>query len=146
APRRRAPRTDVRTYYVTPAGGGDGTAWTSPARLDEVPYLLPRLPAGGEILVAADRGEYALTSEVTIEAGGTMAAPISIRGVESHTLAPLAALIRGNRGPDEVGCEGFRLKQGAGNLRFSNFDFRDIGNGCFRVGAPVTNLVIEDCR
>jgi hypothetical protein len=57
----------------------------------------------------------------------------------------MPALLRGNRGGEEEGPDAFRLLRGANHLRFSHFDFRDIGNGAFHVAAPISNLGVEDC-
>jgi hypothetical protein len=35
--------------------------------------------------------------------------------------------------------------RGADHLSFRRLQFRDVGNGCFRIGAPVSDLTIEDC-
>jgi hypothetical protein len=57
----------------------------------------------------------------------------------------MPALIRGDRGGDEEGTDAFRLLRGANHLRFSHFEFHDIGNGAFHIGAPISNLTVEDC-
>lgn len=135
----------VSTYYVTPEGGGDGTSWQSPASLAALSDLINTLKAGGHVLVAADRGEYGLDDVIEIGAGGRHNGVISIRGVSAETGEPQHALIRGTRREGEMGEEAFRLLSGANHLHFSHFDFRAIGNGCFRVGGPVSGLTIEDC-
>jgi hypothetical protein len=136
------------TLYITPQGGGDGRSWERAARLDQLDDVIRAARPGGEVRIAADRGPYVLEDVVELHTGGRAGSPVSVRGVDSRSGAPSAALIRsnrGNRGGDEVGIEAFRLARGANHLHFSHFAFEAIGNGCFRVGAPVTNLVIEDC-
>jgi hypothetical protein len=132
-------------YHVTPEGGGDGSSWDSPASLPALSELIRSLKAGGEVLVAADRGEYTLDDVIEIAAGGRVDNAIRVRGVNSADGEPAPALIRGTRGDGEMGDEAFRLLSGANHLLFSHFDFRAIGNGCFRVGGSVTGLTIEDC-
>jgi hypothetical protein len=132
--------------HVTPEGGGDGTSWTAAARLRELDRLIREVEPGGDILIAADRGEYDLREGgIDIAAAGLADRPVRIRGVDSATGAPLAAVLRGNRTAEDTGDDAFRLQRGANHLHFSHFDFQNFGNGCFRAGAPVTGLTIEDC-
>ncbi|MBX3429803.1 MAG: hypothetical protein KF779_09495 [Hyphomonadaceae bacterium] len=53
-------------------------------------------------------------------------------------------MVRGAQAGSEGG-EVFKLLRGASHIKFSHFDFRDVGNGAFRVAAPVSNITIEDC-
>ena len=131
----------TRTLHIAPGGTGDGASWETPAGLEALEDR--SVQPGGEILIAADRGEYALTRAIEITVGGTRGKPIRIRGVNSANGAPMPAVIRGVRGEDET--DAFRLKRGANHLTFSHFDFHAIGNGCFRIGAPITDLTVEDC-
>lgn len=135
----------ANTFYVTPGGEGDGLSWASAAALGDIEDLIAEIEPGGQILIAADRGEYELTSPVEISAGGRSGYEVWIRGVHSESGEPMAALLRSDRAGEEEGGEGFRLLRGASHLKFSHFDFRDIGNGAFRVAGPITNLTIEDC-
>jgi hypothetical protein len=57
----------------------------------------------------------------------------------------MRAVLRGSRAGGEIGEEAFFLRNGANYLHFSHFDFRDVGNGCVHVSAPLTGLTIEDC-
>lgn len=131
-------------FYIAPNGDGDGRSWDTAASLLSLDDLIRDLEPGGEILIAADRGEYRPTA-VDISAGGKEGQIVRVRGVNSTTGEPMLAVLRGNRGGGEAGDEGFRLLRGADRLHFSHFDFRDIGNGCFRAGGPISKLTIEDC-
>ena len=42
------------------------------------------------------------------------------------------------------GTEVFRLLNGAKHLHFSDLDFKNIGNGAFRFGGDITDIVLED--
>jgi hypothetical protein len=131
--------------YVTPEGGGDGSSWENGASLRTLDDLLRATAPGGEILVAADRGEYAVADAIELSAGGRAGGVVRVRGVNAADGEPMPALIRGARAGSEMGGEAFRLLRGANHLHFSHFDFRAVGNGCFRVGGPTTGLTIEDC-
>jgi hypothetical protein len=135
----------ANTFYVAPNGQGEGLSWDDAAALNDIAALIAQIEPGGQILVAADRGEYAIAAPIEMDQGGRSANEVWIRGVHSGSGAPMAAVLRGNRGGAEMGSEGFRLLRGASHLKFSHFDFRDIGNGAFRVAGPVTNLTVEDC-
>lgn len=138
-------QAQLNRAYITPDGEGDGSSWGHAASLNAVADLLTRVARGGEVLIAADRGEYALEDAIELAHGGAEGAEILVRGANSETDAPMAALLRGNRGGEEEGPDVFRLLRGANHLRFSHFDFRDIGNGAFHAAAPVSNISVEDC-
>lgn len=138
-------RARVNVIHVAPDGQGDGSSWAHPTSIYAIAGLLHDLAPGGEILVAADRGEYVLDVPVELERGGRASEEVSIRGVNSRTGASMQATLRGNRAAGEEGVEAFKLLRGASHLRFSHFDFRDIGNGAFRVAGAVSNLTVEDC-
>ncbi|MCC6786574.1 MAG: hypothetical protein IT547_01920, partial [Hyphomonadaceae bacterium] len=134
----------VNVIHVTPDGAGDGSSWSAAASFSAIADLIEYLEPGGEVLIAADRGEYALEDAVEIARGGRASQEVRSRGVSAATGAPMAALVRGDRAGDE-GPEAFKLLRGASHVKFSHFDFRDIGNGAFRVAGPVSNVTIEDC-
>lgn len=138
-------QAQLNRAYVTPDGDGDGSSWADAASLNALSDLITRVARGGEVLIAADRGEYSLEDAVELEHGGAEGAEILVRGANSETNAPMAAVLRGNRGDDEEGPDVFRLLRGANHLRFSHFDFRAIGNGAFHAAAPIANITIEDC-
>lgn len=133
------------TLHIVPNGAGAGAGWDDGAPIEALSDLIEGLEPGGEILVAAERGEYVLNRAVDVSAGGSKGRVVRVRGVNSATGQPARALLRGNRSGSEQGTAAFRLVRGARNLHFSHFDFRDVGNGCFSVSAPVSNLTIEDC-
>lgn len=135
----------ARVLYVTPGGEGDGGDWDNAANISELDELISRAGPGGEILIAAERGAYEIDEPIWVADGGRADAPVRIRGVHSATGAPMAAQIVGDREVDYVGTDAFRLVRHADHLRFSHFAFTRVGNGCFRVAAPIRNLTIEDC-
>ena len=47
----------ANTLYITPDGEGDGSSWDNAAALDDLAELIAQIEPGGEILVAADRGD-----------------------------------------------------------------------------------------
>ena len=134
----------VNVIHVTPDGDGDGSSWNTAASFSAIADLIERLVPGGEVLIAADRGEYAITDAVEIARGGRASQEVRIRGVSAATGAPMAALVRGEHAGEE-GPEVFKLLRGASHVKFSHFAFRDIGNGAFRVAGAVSNVTIEDC-
>jgi hypothetical protein len=138
-----AARTAER-FYIRPGGEGDGSSWDEAASLGAIGELIAQLIPGGEILIAADAGAYEINDAIEISAGGRVDKPIRVHGVASETGEPSPVAIRGVSTDDEP-PEAFRLLRGADHLHFSHFAFAHIGNGCFRVGAPISNLTIEDC-
>lgn len=134
----------VNVIHVTPTGEGDGSSWEHAAAFDAIADLIENLQPGGEVLVAADRGEYAITDVIEIARGGRASQEVRIRGVSASTGAPMLALVRGDQAGDD-GPVVFKLLRGASHVKFSHFDFRDIGNGAFRVAGAVSNVTIEDC-
>ena len=134
----------VNVIHVTPTGEGDGSSWENAAAFDAIEDLIEHLQPGGEVLIAADRGEYAIAGVIEIARGGRASQEVHIRGVSAATGAPMLALVRGDQAGDE-GPEVFKLLRGASHVKFSHFDFRDIGNGAFRVAGAVSNVTIEDC-
>lgn len=135
----------LNRVYITPDGEGDGSSWANAASLNDLADLITKVATAGEVLIAADRGEYRLDDGVDIGHGGVEGHEIHVYGANSQTDEPMAAVLRGDRTAEDEGTVAFRLLRGANHLRFSHFDFRDIGNGAFYVGAPISNLGIEDC-
>lgn len=137
------------TLYISPtgSGSGDGSSAANAATLKDLPQLIAAAGPGGQVLLLADQGDYtAPTGTLAIVGGGTVSAPVAIRGVDSAGNA-MAATIAGTR-PEAFdpanpsGEEVFRLLSGADNLRFSDLAFENVGTA-FRVGADVRNLTIE---
>jgi len=135
----------AQVLHVTPGGEGDGGSWENAASVSELDALIRRVAPGGEILLAADRGAYDLGDPIELGSGGRAANAVRIRGVNTRSGAAQAAMLRGFRGGDEEGADAFRLLRGANHLHFSHLAFERFGNGCFRVGAPISDLTIEDC-
>ena len=135
-----------KTLHVRPDGEGDGSSWRAAARLQDIAELLAHIEPDGRILVAADLGVYEIANPIEIRHGGREGHAVRIEAVSSETGAAQLAEIRGDRGDGEVGTEAFRLLRGASHLHFSQFAFRDVGNGAFRVAGPISGLTIEDCR
>jgi hypothetical protein len=139
-----APRDAV--LYVMPDGDGDGSSWEEAASLLDLDELLSRVVPGGEIRIAADAGIYKLDEAIELSSGGRRGRPVRVRGVNTATGEPQQALLRGPvPDEDEMGPDAFRLLRGANELHFSHFAFERFGNGCFRIGAPISGLTIEDC-
>lgn len=136
------------SLYITPNGSGDqsGSSWENATTLDKISSLIAAAGPGGQILVRADQGDYHIRSAISITAGGNTDASVKIIGVDSNGNAMKAEII-GTRDTswqpgDFGGTEVFRLLEGADHLNFEHFAFRNIGNGAFRVGAPITNLTL----
>jgi hypothetical protein len=138
-------QAQLNRAYVAPDGAGDGSSWAHAASINDLPDLLTRVARGGEILIAADRGEYRLEDAIEFGHGGVEGHEILVRGANSDNDAPMAAIVRGARAGEEEGTDAFRFLRGASHLRFTHFDFRDIGNGAFHICAPISNITIEDC-
>jgi hypothetical protein len=147
-----SPRRPARTLHVTPSGAGarTGRAWGDAATIDQLNALIQAAGPGGEVLLAADQGVYHIREPIIVSSGGARARPVTVRAIDSANGAPADAEFRGGRAEPfnpagERGSECFRLTRGADHLRFRRIQFRNVGNGCFRIGAPVADLTIEDC-
>jgi hypothetical protein len=134
-----------RTLYVTPNGSGDGSSWRRAASIQALERLIVRAGPAGQVLIAADRGEYRLADALELGEGGGRRGSVRVRGVNSATGEPMRAILRGTRTHEQMGEEAFLLGRGADYLHFSDLDFRDFGNGCIHVSAPLSGLMIEDC-
>ena len=136
--------------YISPNGSGDGRSWQQAASLTDLDALIEQSAPGGEILIAGDLGEYNVTGQViSIDSGSTATVPIRIRGVAARSGGNERPLIVGDRTPNWTpgqnnGTEVFRLLEGANHLHFSNINFKNIGNGAFRLGGDLTDITIED--
>ena len=135
-------------YYISPTGAGShsGSSMNDAATINDLPKLIAAASGGDEIQLLADQGDYKVTKEIAIAAGGDAGAPISIRGVSGSGEAMKATFV-GTRATDWTqgqweGPELFRLLSGADHLRFSDLATKDFGNGVFRVGADIQDLGI----
>lgn len=134
---------------IAPAatGQGAGDSWSEAAPLSALPVLLSKASPGTEFWLLADAGPYRLSGPMELTNGGTRGEPVVVRGVDRDG-GPMAAELVGTRSepysPDgEPGKEAFRLLAGADHLVFQDLGFRNIGNGCFRVGSDVAGLTIR---
>jgi hypothetical protein len=125
----------------------DGSSAANAGTLAGLSKLIAAAGPGGEVRLLADQGTYHTSGQISVSAGGTHAAPVTIRGVD-HAGHDMAANINGTRpvhwtaGQSE-GTELFRLLNGADNLRFEHLSVHNVGNGAFRIGADIDNLKIE---
>jgi hypothetical protein len=138
------------TLYVSPTGDGrrDGSNWENAAALPQLPVLLPRIGAGGRVLLRADMGAYKVLYPVALSRGGAPQYPITFMGVDGAG-NPTKAVIVGTRtepySPSAApGSEVFRLLRGADHLRFMHLTFRNQGNGCLRIASDIQDLTIEN--
>lgn len=128
-------------------GAGDTDSWSDAAPLRQLPRILAKAEPGTQVWLRADAGPYLVNRPIPMRGGGTADAPIVIRGVDSDG-EPQAANIVGDRVDpyDPAGAKGnevFRLLGGANHLVFQELDFRNVGNGAFRIGADITGLTIR---
>ncbi len=137
-------------YHITHAGSGqrDGSSWSDAGTLRHLPGFIKKARPGAEILIDGDSGPYAVTSEIAISAGGAPGRRIVIRGVSASGVSEDGATMVGRRGDSQNpkrarGSEIFRLLPGADHLLFENLNFQDIGNGAFRIGGDIKDLVID---
>ena len=129
----------------SPLGSGSGLSPADAADISRLNDLVAALPDGGVIELLSDKGPYDVPRPITINAGGTPAQPVMIRG----PMAGARAELRGTRASpyspaSEPGNPLFRLAAGADHLVFAHLDCANVGNGCFNVSAPVTDLTITN--
>src|SRR5690349_13667998 len=108
----------MKTLYISPTGSGlmDGSSPQNAGTLANLNAFVSAVGAGGQVLLLADKGAYHQTTQITLTAGGSDTASVTIRGVDSHGAA-MSAQIVGARTPNwtpghEEGSELFRLKTG----------------------------------
>ncbi|MEL6556084.1 MAG: malectin domain-containing carbohydrate-binding protein [Cyanobacteria bacterium J06621_11] len=137
-------------YYISPNGTGDGSSWDQAARINDLDGLIEMASPGDEIWIAGDLGTYDLAGQVlVIDSGSTKAGDIYIKGVASVAGGNDTPLLVGSRAEDWApgkanGEDVFRLLDGANHLHFSNLDFKNVGNGAFRLGGDLEGITIED--
>lgn len=139
----------MSNIYVAPlaSGNGSGSSAANAMAFSSLNTAIKAAGAGGTVLMLADQGTYRTTGTVTLTAGGTDAAPVTLRGVNSAGV-PTDIQITGTRaayekGMTQVGNDVFRLLSGANNLNFEGFDFHNVQTG-FRFGADVRNITIQN--
>ena len=139
----------LSNFYISPTGAGarSGASWADAGTLGSLPGYVGRAGAGGRVYIKADEGAYQLSSAINIAAGGTVGAPVTIKGVDSAGRAMDAVLV-GTRpeiysptGPQ--GAEAIRLNLGANNLRIEGLDFLNVGTA-IRVTGDIQNLTIKN--
>lgn len=145
------PPSSRPVLHISPGGAGNwsGDSWRNAGPLANLNTFITAASArGGEVWLRADAGTYTLpTSTQTLTRGGTVAAPVRIRGVDVNGL-PMEAQFVGARSnpPTFTGgdnTEQFWLNAGASNLRFEHMNFRNAGT-VFRLRQSNTNLAFED--
>lgn len=151
-------QSSARTAFVSPNGGGDGSSASSPAQLSQISSLIKQVGAGGVIIVLAS-GEYRVSEPITISAGGTAAAPVTITGGKANGSASLAR-IRGTRRPwsearsisgavnakEFGGNTLFALANGASHLRIANLHIIDTGRILDMGGLRASGITVDNVR
>src|SRR5262245_13141240 len=91
----------MATLYISPTGSGlgDGSSIENAGTLANLNKFIAAAGPGGEVLLIADQGTYQRGTQLSITAGGTADAPVTIRGIDSNG-NPMAAAINGTRAPD----------------------------------------------
>ena len=130
--------------YITPTGSGDksGSSWQNAAAVTSMDAMIKKAGSGGTVLLAADKGDYALKSVVNIATGGVTIKGMNTNGTEGE------AHFTGTRAADWTagaadGNELFRIQKGADNLTFKNLQIDNTGTA-FRVVGDVKNLTVQD--
>lgn len=134
----------ARHITVEGAGRRDGSDLANAARLGDLPDLLEASQPGDEVWIHAGEQPYHQDGPLPLHHGGAPGAPVVVRGVGEDGARPEIVGSRSApyRAEGAQGKEVFRLLEGADHLRFENLAFRNQGNGCFRIGADVTDLAI----
>ncbi len=147
------PFTDTSSVrYISPNGNGDGSSWQQAASITDLDKLIEQSTPGGEIWIAGDLGDYNVAGQIiSVDSGGSATAPIRIRGVASQAGGNDTPLFVGDRAENWTpgksdGSEVFRLLNGANHLHFTGINFKNIGNGAFRLGGDLTNITLEDMQ
>ena len=135
--------------YVSPipAGRADGSRWSDAASIRRLPELLGFLPAGGEILVRADRGPYHLSKPIVLGDRGS-SAPVTIRGVDPSGRGARPLIVGGRTAlysPEtaSTGRPAIALDTGADHLSFVRLRFKNFGNGGYLLRGAVRDLTIS---
>jgi hypothetical protein len=133
----------MATTYITPIGSGDksGSNWANAAAITSLDAMVKKAGTGGAVLLAADKGDYAVKTSINITGSG-----VTIKGVNTDGSAGEAHFtgtrtVEWTRGA-ENGNELFRINKGANNLVFENMQIDNTGTA-FKVGGDVTNLTVQ---
>ncbi|MGI8518897.1 MAG: hypothetical protein ACR2ME_11280 [Acidimicrobiia bacterium] len=129
--------------FIAADGSGDGSTATNPADLTQLDALIEQAGPGAIIELAA--GAYDVDRPVVLSNGGAPGSPVTIRGPAEGP----APVLQGTRADPydplaEPGKPLFRLNAGADHLAFVGLTCQDVGNGCFLVAAPISDLAISE--
>ena len=142
-----------RRFHVAPvrSGKADGSTWQDAGSLADVRNFVREAVGGDEVLLRSDAGPYR-DGTVTVAHGGEPGRPVVLRGVDPSGRTSAPAVFQGTRANPWAeglpkGSEVFKLMTGANHLVFEDMEFRDVGNGCFRLaGEDVTDVTIRRMR
>lgn len=139
---------------VTPTGAGSksGDDWSNAMAFSSMNSAISKARSQGyDVWLHADLGDYKDATLSITQGGIGDADRVAIRSVDA-TGAPKRCRIVGTRAnPWSVGLANgnssgtFLLLLGANNLSFYNIGFFNCGTGCFRFGANIQNITIQDC-
>ena len=132
--------------HVAPSAQGDGSGSTpsDAAPLSALPRLLEDLPPGGAVRLASDAGTYELDERLTLRAGGSPGAPVSVGGEPGQP----RPVVVGTR-PDppvedgESGPDAFVLADGADHLLLHDLELRQVRSG-IRFSGDVQDVAVVD--
>lgn len=127
--------------FVAPhaVGTGDGSGPEAAAPVERVPELLREIGPGGEVRLLTEHGPYRAGAALVLDAGGSDAAPVVIRGADADGGEAAPATFVGDRSRPwaldlQTGPTVWRLSQGADHLVFRNLAFIDTGQPFSYVG------------
>ena len=134
-------------FYVAPIarGTGSGLSAADAADIGDLNQLIADAQPDDVIELVTDAGDYLVLQPINVSAGGTSEHPVTIRG---PTGGPRPEFVGKRSNPyDLAGPAGnplFRLGSGADHLVFANLNCSQVGNGCFYIAAPISNLTIAN--
>lgn len=139
----------MSNVYVSPTGSGNksGSDPANAMAFTSLDAAIGKAGAGGSVLMLADKGAYNVTTSVNISHGGTVDAPVTVKGVDSAG-HDMDIVINGTRpavyaSANPPGNETFKLMAGASNLVFENMTIKNVGSA-FRAGGDISNITIKD--
>ena len=76
---------EPRTLYIAPssAGTGNGSTWSNAGSIENLSKFIAMAGPGGRVLLRADAGPFRTSRPITIRAGGTNDAFVTIAGADS---------------------------------------------------------------
>jgi hypothetical protein len=126
-----------RWIAPTAAGKKDGSSAADAAALGSIDAQVKAAGAGGRVLLIADRGPFRNVGSVNIRSGGASGRPVRIMGATASGAPALVTL-------ESNGSRVFQLYDGANHLAFANIAFRNAGQGCIFIAAPMEGLEVSD--